>query len=647
LAFGVTTPINTISDLQLGGSSDNATLVPNANIAFTKNNTTGDCTVTVTPAHNQQGSATITLTVTNIASTPKVSSAMSFKVIVGAPTISAIPNQITAISMPTPAIPVTITDAEGDTLTITTNTSNPRVVTLADIAMGGSGSSRTITVTPEAGQSGVAWITISVTDGYNTNTTSFAVTVTPAALGLVYNENFAYNQPTEGPLYLNSGGSGGGWSHVSGPSGEIQVTNTGTSGFAYLVHTNNEDLGSAFIGGNQYNGTNGYVFYTGFTVNFSLLPSYYGDYFFHFATNALDGAGFSDKLFANSANAATGKFRLGIANTAGTMNAQNPLDLVLGQTYSVVTRYNAATGDSTLWVNPLNEQSPSVTASDNPGSSIIGGVALRQTGCCIGDLAIGPMKVGTQFADVAVAVQSPGISIQPQSQTNNAGATVTFLVNATGTGPIGYQWLKDQTNTIAGATNTVLSLSNVQSNDVAGYSVLVTNAYGSATSSVATLTVLFPPVIVQQPQDRAGAAGGTAQFSVSVTGNTNRTYQWQLSEADMLGRTNNALLLTNIQPSDFGGYRVIVRNPDGSATSQVAHLTVAVQPQLAPPHFNAATLYLAIPTEFGPVYVLEYKTALDDLFWQELTFLNGTGGTLPVTDNNPTNSARFYRVRMR
>ncbi len=46
-------------------------------------------------------------------------------------------------------------------------------------------------------------------------------------------------------------------------------------------------------------------------------------------------------------------------------------------TYAVVSRYNAATGDSTLWVNPVNEQSASVTASDNPGSSIIGGVGLR------------------------------------------------------------------------------------------------------------------------------------------------------------------------------------------------------------------------------------------------------------------------------
>jgi hypothetical protein len=253
----------------------------------------------------------------------------------------------------------------------------------------------------------------------------------------------------------------------------------------------------------------------------------------------------------------------------------------------------------------------------------------------------------SQTYTLVVSGAYPIITGQPQSCTNIAGTTATFTVLAGGAAPLAYQWFKDQTNTLAGATNAVLSLTNVQSIDVASYSVLVTNAYGSATSSVATLTVLFPPVIAQQPQNRAAVVGGTAQFSVSVTGNTNRTFQWQLSETDMPGRTNSTLVITNIQPSDFGGYRVIVSNPDGSITSQVAHLTVAVQPQLALPEFNLATLYLTVPTEIGPVYVVEYKTALDDPLWQELTALSGTGGILPVTDNNLTNLTRFYRIQMR
>ena len=119
------------------------------------------------------------------------------------------------------------------------------------------------------------------------------------------------------------------------------------------------------------------------------------------------------------------------------------------------------------------------------------------------------------------------------------------------------------------------------------------------------------------------------------------------SETNLTGRISSTLALTSIKLSDFGGYRVIVSNSDGSTTSHVALLTVAVQPQLAPPEFNLDTVYLAIPTEIGPVYVVEYKNALNDPHWQELTSLNGTGGTLPVTDDNPASPARFYRIRMR
>src|SRR5690606_40256026 len=48
----------------------------------------------------------------------------------------------------------------------------------SSIALGGSGSNRTINITPVRGQSGTATITIRVSDGVNTTETSFVVTVT-------------------------------------------------------------------------------------------------------------------------------------------------------------------------------------------------------------------------------------------------------------------------------------------------------------------------------------------------------------------------------------------------------------------------------------------------------------------------------------
>jgi hypothetical protein len=403
LAFTVIDPETPANELIVTATNDNPVLIPNASghIDLTSDVGGTNRTITVTPATGQQGSATVYVHVSDTVN----DSYTTFKVTVGAPAIGAIPNQITSMSTATPTIPFAVSDTEGDTLTLTKTTSNSGLVPLGNISLGVGvpNVSSNVTVTPVAGQTGVATITISVSDGHNTTSTSFAVTVTPAPLGVVYNEDFAY---PDGSLYLNSGGSGGPWHHVS-PSGldlgEIQVVGHQ----AYLVHTNNEDLGADFFGPAAYDGIQGYVFYTSFTVNCSYTPSNLGDYFFHLSTNGVDSSTFRDKVFANTAGAAAGKYRFGIANQAGGVVAQDPRDLITNATYAVITRYNAATGDSTLWVNPISAASPSVTASDNPGSSLIGGVALRQPGCCIGDLAIGPMKVGTAFSDVWTAPTQP------------------------------------------------------------------------------------------------------------------------------------------------------------------------------------------------------------------------------------------------
>ena len=78
----------------------------------------------------------------------------------------------------------------------------------------------------------------------------------------------------------------------------------------------------------------------------------------------------------------------------------------------------------------------------------------------------------------------------------------SFDVQATG-GALSYQWKKNGSNladgivttpagstTITGSTTQVLSLSNIQTTDMASYSVTVSNTLGSATSKVATLKVV-------------------------------------------------------------------------------------------------------------------------------------------------------------
>jgi type VI secretion system Hcp family effector len=79
-------------------------------------------------------------------------------------------------------IPFTVGDAETATgsLGLSRSTSNPLVVPLESIVFGGSGSSRSVTITPAANASGSATVGITVTDGGGlTTTTGFTFTVTP------------------------------------------------------------------------------------------------------------------------------------------------------------------------------------------------------------------------------------------------------------------------------------------------------------------------------------------------------------------------------------------------------------------------------------------------------------------------------------
>ncbi len=127
----------------------------------------------------------------------------------------------------------------------------------------------------------------------------------------------------------------------------------------------------------------------------------------------------------------------------------------------------------------------------------------------------------------------PAITAPPQSQAVLVGQTATFSVAATGTPPLGYQWLFNGTN-ISGATTNPFALANVQLANAGNYSVVITNIAGAVTSSPGSLTVLFTnPVVFAQwnfnsfPPDGNTATGstnpslgnGTASMVGGVTAN--------------------------------------------------------------------------------------------------------------------------------
>ncbi len=91
------------------------------------------------------------------------------------------------------------------------------------------------------------------------------------------------------------------------------------------------------------------------------------------------------------------------------------------------------------------------------------------------------------FSGKCISSLAPVITTQPTNQAVNAGATVLFKSAASGALPLSYQWILNDTNPIAGATNPALTITDVQLTNAGIYSVTVSNLYGAAISSNAVL----------------------------------------------------------------------------------------------------------------------------------------------------------------
>jgi hypothetical protein len=178
-------------------------------------------------------------------------------------------------------------------------------------------------------------------------------------------------------------------------------------------------------------------------------------------------------------------------------------------------------------------------------------------------------------------VLPPVITSQPVSQTNPVGTTATFSVAASGTAPLSYNWYFNNTNLVQAGTSPSLTINNVSANKAGAYRVIVTNLYAGATSSVATLTVVLPPVIATQPASSTNLEGTPATFSVVASGTAPLTYSWYFNATNLLQTgTNATLALNSVTTNVAGSYQVSVTNPYGAATSSVATLTVVFPPSI-------------------------------------------------------------------
>jgi hypothetical protein len=134
--------------------------------------------------------------------------------------------------------------------------------------------------------------------------------------------------------------------------------------------------------------------YAKFRVTFAELPSPSGNLFAFFRQSDVDNL--RARLWARTDGAAPGHFRLGLNAFSGAP-ALAPVDLSLGETYTVVIRYSVTNHDSTLWIDPVSEVDTQRRV-DSP-ATVFPSIGVMHFGFMQSSNVIGPGSPGTMFVD--------------------------------------------------------------------------------------------------------------------------------------------------------------------------------------------------------------------------------------------------------
>jgi acetyl esterase/lipase len=287
------------------------------------------------------------------------------------------------------------------------------------------------------------------------------------------------------------------------------------------------------------------------------------------------------------AKSATGGFILGVgsANASAAVYATNVLTANI--TNLVVLKYDLSSKVASLFLNP----SPGGTEPGTPDATVTGTTPFSdikhvyfRTPSGSGTWNFDTLRIASTWAEATpMAALPPTISPagQPQSQTVETGATVTFSVVSTGSLPMSYQWYFNTNTLMPDRTNATLLLTGVTTNDAGSYHVVVTNDYGTNISAFATLAVTPPaaPSIVNDPASQSVIEGSLASLSVTAAGSVPLTYQWLKGGATILDATNDVYSISSVTTNDAGDYQVVVTNVYGSVTSAVGTLIVSLNTQ--------------------------------------------------------------------
>jgi hypothetical protein len=336
-----------------------------------------------------------------------------------------------------------------------------------------------------------------------------------------------------------------------------------------------------------------------------------------------------------------------------------------------------------------------------PGNAIVSTEFALPAGLPAGDYSLVAVANGISSDPVPFSIVTPPypvIVLQPSNQTARIGTDATFTVGATGSNTLSYFWMRGN-SFIDAATNSSHTITNVQLSDSgAQFSCLVSNAFGTALSSNATLTVsasivqnggfetgnfsfwstggnfVYTSVVNSSPDvhsghygARLGPPGSLGYISQVLPTTADQSYLvscWLYSN----GQTPNEFLISwngatlfdqiNIGNTGWTNIQLVATATTGSTTLQFGFQNdpdylglddIAVIP-VEPPLIQNVTksggaVHFTWNTVAGLSYQIQFATNLIQPDWINLGSATvASGSTLSATDSVGPDAQRFYRI---
>jgi hypothetical protein len=268
--------------------------------------------------------------------------------------------------------------------------------------------------------------------------------------------------------------------------------------------------------------------------------------------------------------------------------------------------------------------------------------------------------VESDFSAANVCPPTPPLIVtQPQSQGVQPGPNITFNASAMGSEPLTYQWRMNGTNLIAdarisGVSSASLSILNVVESDSGLYQLLVTNEFGLAISSNASLVVSpldhfvwshipspqsaqVPFSVTLQARDSLDAPVTNYHGPVSLSAtNAGITVEPGVTGSFSQGTWNGSVTL----PQAISN--LVLKADDGFGHTGLTSLQVAGAPQLQT-EFDGNLMLILWPAG-APLLQLETTTNLSQGIWTIVPgpVQFGDQFSIQATNNEPS---RFYRLR--